>query len=331
VTFTVDTHYYMLPDFFWRATNEADRPVGGIAPPPWSRASTLSFLDDAGIDVAVTSISTPACTPATTPRPAYWPGVQRTGRRHDPRPPRPVRRLRVPTVAGRRRRAGRTRLRPRRPRPRWRLAVQQRPRHLARGTRGSPPLFDELQRRAAVVFAHPNRSPDPSAHALELPDTLIDFAADTTRAIAQLHYSSTFARTPDVKDIFARAGRTAPYLAGRFGIIEQVRVIPGAEGRATAAETFRRLYWDTAACWVTRAAHAARGRGNRPRRIRHRLPLPAPRSGRLLPRPHRGHPGTHRRRADGRPRRHGHDADPATGHPASQDPDPRFITRPGHP
>jgi 6-methylsalicylate decarboxylase len=58
VTFTVDIHYHMLPDFFWRATNEADRPVGGIAPPPWSRASTLSFLDDADIDVAVTSIST---------------------------------------------------------------------------------------------------------------------------------------------------------------------------------------------------------------------------------------------------------------------------------
>jgi 6-methylsalicylate decarboxylase len=40
-----------------------------------------------------------------------------------------------------------------------------------------------------------------------------------------------------------------PYLAGRFGIIDEMRVIPGAEGRATAAETFRRLYWDTAASW----------------------------------------------------------------------------------
>ena len=59
MTFTVDIHHHMLPDFFWRATNEGDRPVGGIAPPPWSRVSTLSFLDDAGIDVAVTSISTP--------------------------------------------------------------------------------------------------------------------------------------------------------------------------------------------------------------------------------------------------------------------------------
>ncbi len=109
------------------------------------------------------------------------------------------------------------------------------------GTRNSP--------RCSTVFVHPNPSLDPSAHSLGLPDTLIDFTADTTRAIAQLHYSNTFARTPDVKYIFARAGGTVPYLAGRFGIIDEMRVIPGAEGRATAAETFRRLYWDTAASW----------------------------------------------------------------------------------
>ncbi len=96
---------------------------------------------------------------------------------------------------------------------------------------------------------HPNPSPAPSAHALGLPDTLIDFTADTTRAIAQLHYSSTFARTPDVKYIFAHAGGTVPYLAGRFSIIDEMHVIPGAEARATAAETFRRLYWDTALSW----------------------------------------------------------------------------------
>jgi 6-methylsalicylate decarboxylase len=111
------------------------------------------------------------------------------------------------------------------------------------------PLFDELQRRAALVFVHPNPSPDPGAHALGLPDSLIDFTADTTRAIAQLHYSNTFARTPDVKYVFAHAGGTVPYLAGRFGIVDEMHVIPGAEARATAAETFRRLYWDTALSW----------------------------------------------------------------------------------
>ena len=78
--------------------------------------------------------------------------------------------------------------------------------------------------------------PDPSAHALGLPDSLIDYPADTTRAIARLHYSSTLARTPDVKYVFAHAGGTVPYLAGWFAIIDQMDVIPGAEARATAAE-----------------------------------------------------------------------------------------------
>jgi hypothetical protein len=40
-----------------------------------------------------------------------------------------------------------------------------------------------------------------------------------------------------------------PYLAGRFGIVDEMNVIPGAEARATAAVTFRRLYWDTALSW----------------------------------------------------------------------------------
>ena len=59
MTFTVDIHHHMLPDFFWAATNEEDHPVGGIKPPPWSKEAALSFLDDACIDVAISSISTP--------------------------------------------------------------------------------------------------------------------------------------------------------------------------------------------------------------------------------------------------------------------------------
>ncbi len=247
--FTVDIHHHMLPDFFWRATNEGDHPVGGIAPPPWSRASTLSFLDDAGIDVAVTSISTP--------------GVH-TG---DDTAARALAR-RCNELA-----AELTRGRPDRfggfaclPLPDLDGALAELAYALddlrldgvvlfsnARGIYlGDPrftPLFDELQRRAAVVFVHPNPSPDPSAHAPALPDSLIDYPADTTRAIARLHYSNTFARTPDVKYVFAHAGGTVPYLADRFGIIDEMHVIPEAEARATAAQTFRRLYWDTALSW----------------------------------------------------------------------------------
>jgi hypothetical protein len=59
MTFTVDLHHHILPEVFWRATNDAHDPVGGISPAPWSKESTLSYMDDAGIDVAITSISTP--------------------------------------------------------------------------------------------------------------------------------------------------------------------------------------------------------------------------------------------------------------------------------
>jgi hypothetical protein len=56
---TIDVHHHILPDFFWRETNESDNPVGGIRPPAWSKELMLSFLDEAGIDVAIVSISTP--------------------------------------------------------------------------------------------------------------------------------------------------------------------------------------------------------------------------------------------------------------------------------
>jgi len=56
---TIDVHQHFLPDFFWRETNEGANPVGGIMPPLWTESTALGFMDDAGIDVAVLSISTP--------------------------------------------------------------------------------------------------------------------------------------------------------------------------------------------------------------------------------------------------------------------------------
>jgi predicted TIM-barrel fold metal-dependent hydrolase len=84
------------------------------------------------------------------------------------------------------------------------------------GEKRFEPVFEELERRSAVAFVHPMASPDPAPHQLGLPDSLIDFTADTTRVVAQMLYSNRFARTPNVKYIFSHAGGTTPYLAGRF-------------------------------------------------------------------------------------------------------------------
>ena len=250
MTFTVDIHHHMLPDFFWAATNEAGNPVGGVTPPPWSREAALSFLDDAGIDVGMTSISTPGVHTGDD-------GAARAlARRCNELSAELVRDrpdrfggfgcLPLPDVDGALAELA------------YALDVLgldgvvlfSNARGVYLGDARLAPLFDELQRRQALVFVHPNVSPDPVAHTLGLPDSLIDFTADTTRAIAQLHYSNTFARTPDVTYVFSHAGGTVPYLAGRFDIVDQMGVIPGAAGRSTAADTFRRLYWDTALSWT---------------------------------------------------------------------------------
>jgi 6-methylsalicylate decarboxylase len=127
------------------------------------------------------------------------------------------------------------------------------------------PVFAELQRRAAVVFVHPTASPDPIAHTLGLPDALLDYPVDTSRAVAKLHYSNTFARTPDVKYVFAHAGGTIPFVASRFTIVDGMDVIPGAGERGAFADALPRLYWDTASAFSDPVLHMLRsvtGLGN---------------------------------------------------------------------
>ncbi len=243
---TIDTHHHMLPDFFWQETENAEAPVGGLAPLRWSKEVTLSFMDDASIDVAVLSLSTP--------------GVH-TG---DSTKARTLAR-RCNEFA-----AGLVGARPDRfmslaslPLPDVDASLEElsyaidvlgldgfvlftNSNGVYLGDAALEPVFEELERRKAVVFVHPNPSPDAVAHSLGLPDNLLDFPTDTNRAVAQMHYTNRFARTPNVKYIFSHAGGSIPYLAARFAIIDEMGFVAGGEQRGTAADMFRRMYWDTA-------------------------------------------------------------------------------------
>jgi predicted TIM-barrel fold metal-dependent hydrolase len=245
----VDVHHHILPDFFWQATNGDHGVVGGVRPPPWSVEDAVAFLDEAGIDVAITSISTPGVHMGDDA------AARALARRCNELAAELVRArpdrfgmfacLPLPDVDGAfeeltyaldvLRADG--------------VVLFSNARGVYLGDRRFASLFDELERRRAVVFVHPTASPDPAAHQLGLPDSLIDFTADTTRAVAQLHYGGTFARTPNVRYIFSHAGGTIPYLASRFAIVDEMGVIAGGDERGTAAEAFRRLYWDTALSW----------------------------------------------------------------------------------
>jgi len=109
------------------------------------------------------------------------------------------------------------------------------------------PIFDELNRRKAVVYVHPTTCVCNVDVIPDNPPSLIEFPHDSTRTITSLLFSGTFSRCPDIRFIFSHAGGTLPFLANRIARI-------GALDRHLAAQTpdgvmpvLGRLYYDTAA------------------------------------------------------------------------------------
>jgi 6-methylsalicylate decarboxylase len=85
------------------------------------------------------------------------------------------------------------------------------------------PVFEELNRRKAVVYTHPLNPACCTRLADGVGPSSIEFATDTTRTIASLIFGKggTAFRCPDIKFIWSHSGGTLPFLIGRF-IREQV-------------------------------------------------------------------------------------------------------------
>jgi predicted TIM-barrel fold metal-dependent hydrolase len=78
------------------------------------------------------------------------------------------------------------------------------------------PVWDELNRRKAVVYTHP-LSPECCKNVKsDVPPAVIEYATDTTRTIASLVFSGTASRYPDIRWIFSHSGGTMPFLLSRF-------------------------------------------------------------------------------------------------------------------
>jgi len=80
------------------------------------------------------------------------------------------------------------------------------------------PVFEELNRRKAVVYTHPT-VPDCCAGLVKgLPVSTLEYAHDTTRTIASLVFGEgqTALRYPDVQYIWSHSGGTLPFLTSRF-------------------------------------------------------------------------------------------------------------------
>ena len=106
------------------------------------------------------------------------------------------------------------------------------------------PVFEELNRRKAVVFFHPNDVPCSTCLG-EIPAATLEFPFDTTRAVTSLLYSGTLARCPDIRFIFSHAGGTIPFLAERIARLAARPEFKAAVPNGVLPE-FQRLYYDTA-------------------------------------------------------------------------------------
>ena len=113
------------------------------------------------------------------------------------------------------------------------------------GDKRFDPVFEELNRRKAVVYVHPNTATCCTRLIPEVADTVVEFGTDTTRAIASFVYRGAARRYPDVRMIWSHSGGTMPFLVERFDFIDR-----NPNSRAQAPDGFRaaaaRFFYDIA-------------------------------------------------------------------------------------
>jgi len=115
---------------------------------------------------------------------------------------------------------------------------------------GLDPVWKELDRRGAVVFAHPNAY---APAAMGRPAALLEVAFETARTVVDMLYAGAFRKFPNITFVLAHCGGALPALSGRLMILGNEKWIPNPNGVSLAEfrAHLRGLYMDTAATCPT--------------------------------------------------------------------------------
>ena len=133
------------------------------------------------------------------------------------------------------------------------------------GNAAFTPVYEELNRRKAIVYAHPT-GPACCSNMSIVQDgvpnegAMIEFGTDTTRTIASLIFSGTTMRFPNITWIFSHGGGVMPYIIERFfqggssaevvpGVVTKGQDGPPVKNLPTGGDVLRelrKLYYDTA-------------------------------------------------------------------------------------
>jgi predicted TIM-barrel fold metal-dependent hydrolase len=127
------------------------------------------------------------------------------------------------------------------------------------------PVFEELNRRGAVVYFHPNIANCCRDLMPYLPFQVLELAHEDTRAIASLLFSGALPRYRNIRFIFSHAGGELPMAAARIARQASARKeLAGLMPDGAEAE-LKRLYYEIAGsanrpAWAALAAFAPKTR-----------------------------------------------------------------------
>jgi predicted TIM-barrel fold metal-dependent hydrolase len=107
------------------------------------------------------------------------------------------------------------------------------------------PLFDELNRRKAIVYVHPVCAPCVRDLLPDVNESVVEYGTDTTRAIVNLLATGALARWPDITWIWSHAGGTMPFLIERLVFLSKSPNVAANLPKGLMHE-LQRMYYDTA-------------------------------------------------------------------------------------
>jgi 6-methylsalicylate decarboxylase len=237
----IDVHHHILPPEYVKAvgTRAIGAPAGRTTAPEWTPQASIEAMDQIGIETALTSISAPGIVPQDRRGAAKLARscneyAARLASDHKgrfgifaamplPDVPATLGEIRYSFEALKTEGVG--------------LLTSYDGRYL-----GDPlftPVFEELNRRKAVVFVHPTPCICSAGVQTGLNPSAIEYPQDTTRTIVSLLFSGTLLQFPDIRFIFSHGGGTMPYVAGRIANRKDPRA-PDVLG------ALQRLYYDVA-------------------------------------------------------------------------------------
>jgi 6-methylsalicylate decarboxylase len=112
------------------------------------------------------------------------------------------------------------------------------------GDESFAPVYEELNRRKALVYVHPTTPQCCAGLVPGIPPGSVEYATDSTRTIAHIVFSGTSTKFPNIRWLFSHSGGTLPFLTGRFIRLAQERK-PAHLPNGPLPE-FRRFYYELA-------------------------------------------------------------------------------------